>query len=103
MAQPERLLADSPADFDSSLAYALHAEMRRLLIVMIVGSILLPTGLMIFFEPSMWLPLGMMFVHQLVGLVLAIVGAAFFYGGAVAILFKIVTDATIIAATHSRS
>ena len=38
MPNPEDILSDSPADFDSSFAYALHGEMRRLLIVTILGT-----------------------------------------------------------------
>lgn len=104
MVAPEDVLADSPADFNSSFAYALHAEMRRLLIVTIVGSLLLPIGLAIFIDPSYWTfapPANL--VIRLIGLGLAIVGAAFFYGGVVAVLFKIITDATIVAQVTEES
>lgn len=95
MVSPEEILADSPADFDTSLGYALHVEMRRLLIVMIVGSILLPIGLATFLEPGLWAGITRVLV-QVMGLVFAIIGAALFYGGLVAIVFKIVTDAVIV-------
>lgn len=96
MVTPEAVLADSPADFDSSLGYALHMEMRRLLIVMIVGSIMLPVGLASFIDPGLGIRGLSGFVRPLVGLGLAIVGAVLFYGGLVAIVFKVVTDAVIV-------
>lgn len=98
MADPETVLSDSPADFDSSLAYAWHGEMRRLLIVTIVGSLLLPIGLAMFLDPLNFADFSERLVRQGLGLLFALVGAAFFYGGVVAILFKIVTDASILAA-----
>lgn len=96
MAAPEDVLPRSPADFDSSLAYALHGEMRRLLIVTIVGSILLPVGLVWFLSPDTAF-VGWRLVQRLIGLGLALAGATFFYGGIVAILFKVFTDAGIVA------
>lgn len=97
MADPESVLSDSPADFDSSMAYALHGEMRRLLIVTIVGSLLLPVGFAVFLDPIYFADFSERLVRRGLGLLFALVGAAFFYGGVVAILFKIVTDATILA------
>lgn len=102
MAAPEEILADSPADFDSSLAYALHVEMRRLLIVMIVGSVLLPIGLATFISPGAWGPGITRLLAQLIGLALAVVGAGLFYGGLVAIVFKTVTDAVIVGRATER-
>lgn len=98
MRDPEDVLADSPADFDSSFAYALHGEMRRLIIVTVVGSLLFPIGLAMFLNPGLVLQgnIGSL-LRQLLGLVLAIVGAGFLYGGIVGVLFKVVTDANIMA------
>lgn len=92
MTRPEELLVDSPADFDTAFAYALHGDVRRLLIVIIVGSILLPVGLSLFLDPG----LGVELEHRAGGLVLTFVGAVFFYGGIVALLFKIIADAVIV-------
>jgi len=97
MSDPEDVLRDSPADFDSSLAYALHGEMRRLLIVTFLGSILFPLGLGLFLDPGPFLGTFEGLLRQAVGLVVALVGAAFLFGGIVAVLFKTVTDATIVA------
>jgi hypothetical protein len=97
MKDPEDVLANSPADFDSSFAYALHSEMRRLIIVTVVGSLLLPIGLGMFFNPGFLLDTSGEIINQLIGLALALVGAVLFYGGLVGVLFKIVTDANIIS------
>ena len=101
MGAPEELLADSPADFDSSLAYALHAEMRRLIIVSIVGSILLPIGIAVFLDPTRT-AFPPQVLRQALGIGLALVGAAFLYGGLIAILFKTVTDAVIVGQATAR-
>lgn len=102
MADPEDVLSDSPADFDSSFAYALHGEMRRLLIVTILGALLFPTGLAVFLDSTLALSdlpeLGV----GLLGLGIAIVGAAFFFGGIVAVLFKTIADANIVATEATR-
>lgn len=99
MTDTERVVAESPADFSSAFAYALHPEMRRLLIVTIVGSILLPIGLAMFFDPSQTVGLGFVetLLRRVIGLALAIAGAAAFYGGIVAILFKTIIDANTVA------
>lgn len=98
MADPEDILSDSPADFDSSFAYALHGEMRRLLIVTIVGMLLFPVGLALFLDPGLMLTeISERELRQAIGLVGAIVGAVFLFGGLVAVLFKTVTDANIVA------
>lgn len=95
MSAPEEVLADSPADFDSSFAYALHGDVRRLLIVTIVGSILFPFGFALFLDPGR----GLVIAYRLLGVILGLIGAAFFFGGAVALLFKVVTDAMIVSRT----
>ena len=96
MSDPEDVLTDSPADFDSSFAYALHGEMRRLLIVTVLGTVLYPSGLGLLFgtDPT----LRVLFLPQLLGLGLAVAGAAFLFGGTVAVLFKTVVDANTVAA-----
>jgi hypothetical protein len=100
MPDPEDVLADSPADFDSSLAYALHPAMRRLIIVWATGWLLTPIGLSIFvgsrlfrgpFDPFQ-------IIIALVGLAIAVVGAALFFGGLIGALFKLVVDANLVAA-----
>lgn len=99
MPDPEHILHDSPADFDSSVAYALHAEMRRLLILFIVGSFTFSLGLAMFFSPGTFSSaLGPELVRILLGVLIALVGAALFFGGLIGALFKLVTDANILAA-----
>lgn len=102
MADPEDVLADSPADFDSSLAYALHSEMRRLIIVTIVGSLILPIGLAAFIDPAAFLDSNEV-IAQAIGLVVAIIGAGLLFGGLIGSLFKLVTDANIVAAEATRN
>jgi hypothetical protein len=99
MSDPEEVLADSPADFDSSLAYALHPEMRRLLIVWAIGWLLTPIGLSMFLQARLFT--GFLsaagILQALIGLVLAIIGAALFFGGLIGALFKLVVDANLVA------
>ena len=99
MTDAEDILVDSPADFDSSLAYALHSEMRRLIIVWIVGALLTPVGVRMLLAPRS-LPIGPGIVVRAVGLAVAVGGATLLFGGLVGALFKLVTDANIVAATH---
>jgi hypothetical protein len=95
MPDPEDILSDSPADFDSSFAYALHGEMRRLLIVTILGTVLYPFGLELLFGTDE--TLGLFLLPQLLGLAFTVLGAAFLFGGIVAVLFKTVVDANTVA------
>jgi hypothetical protein len=97
MAQPEKTLRDSPVDFDSAVAYALHDEMRRLIILYVVGVVVLPVGLSLFLAapPFGLLPL---LVRRLVGLAVTIVGATFLFAGLIGAAFKLVADANILAA-----
>ncbi|MFB6171565.1 MAG: hypothetical protein ABEJ23_03455 [Haloarculaceae archaeon] len=102
MTEPEDVLASSPVDFDSAVAYALHPEMRRLIILYVVGALLLPTGLAAFLSPP-FAGFLVELVVRLVGLVVAVVGAAFLFGGAVGAAFKLVTDANLLAMAQSGS
>jgi hypothetical protein len=99
MTDPEEILRDSPVDFDSAVAYALHPEMRRLLILYVAGTVLLPVGLTAFLDPPF---LGFVFevVVRLIGLAITVVAAAFLFGGVVGAAFKVVTDANILAKEH---
>ena len=100
MPDPEDVLSDSLADFDSSFAYALHGEMRRLLIVTILGTVLYPFGLGLLFGTDE--TLGMFLLPQVTGLAFTVLGAAFLFGGIVAVLFKTVVDANTVAARTAR-
>jgi hypothetical protein len=95
MSDPEEVLSDSSADFDSSFAYALHGEMRRLLVVTVLGTVLYPFGLGLLFGTDE--TLGVFFLPQLLGLGVTVLGAAFLFGGIVAVLFKTVVDANTVA------
>lgn len=97
--EPEDTLRHSPLDFGSAVAYAFHPEMRRLLILFVVGTILLPFGLEIFLNlSSRPLHSGLVeIVWQVIGLVVAIAGATFLFGGLVGSVFKLVTDANLLA------
>ena len=97
MPQPEDTLRNSPVDFDSAVAYALHPEMRRLIILYIVGALLLPVGLALFLDPAIFREFASGLVRRLFGLLVAIVGATFLFGGLVGALFKLVADANILA------
>ena len=95
MPDPADVLTDSPAEFDSSFAYALHGEMRRLLIVTVLGTVLYPFGLgLLFREQSNLLA---QVLGRGAGLVVTLVGAAFLFGGIVAVLFKTIVDANTVA------
>lgn len=96
MAEPERTLSDSPVDFDSAVAYALHPQMRRLIILYVVGTLLLPIGLAAFLDPTYFGYLRLI-VRRLIGLAVAVVGATFLFGGLVGAVFKLVTDANLLA------
>jgi hypothetical protein len=97
MPEPEDTLSRSPVDFDSAVAYALHPEMRRLIILYLVGTLLLPIGLSMFVNPPFIGGLAQI-VRQIIGLVVVLVGATFFFGGVVGAAFKLVADANILAA-----
>ena len=97
MAEPEDTLRNSPVDFDSAVAYALHPEMRRLIILYVVGTLLLPIGLGLFLDPGVFGEFAGGIVRRAIGLVIALVGATFFIGGLVGAAFKLVADANILA------
>jgi len=97
MAEPEDTLSRSPVDFDSAVAYALHPEMRRLIILYLVGTLLLPIGLSMFASPLVFDGL-VRIVWQVAGLGIVLVGATFFFGGVIGALFKLVADANLLAA-----
>jgi hypothetical protein len=101
MVEPEDTLGESPVDFESAVAYALHPEMRRLIILYIVGAVLLPSGLALFLDPGyvFW----ERFIGRLLGLGIAVVGATFLFAGLVGAVFKLVTDANLLAAAERQS
>lgn len=92
MADFEDTLRDSPVNFQFAVAYALHPEMRRLIILHIVGVLLLSAGLSLYLGPTFF---GV--IDRVIGLVVVIVGATFLFGGLVGALFKLVTDANLLA------
>lgn len=100
MTNPEGRLRESPVDFDTAVAYALHPEMRRLIILYIVGLIVTPVGLGMFLNPAATTGFPMNLVVRLVGLALAIVGATLLFGGLVGAAFKLVVDANRLASAE---
>lgn len=99
MTSAESVLRDSPIDFETAVAYALQPDMRRLIIVYLLGGILTTFGLSLFVEPGFFsLPVEL--VVSIVGLVIAVVGAALLFGGLIGAAFKVVTDANRLAAAE---
>lgn len=99
MSEPEGTVRDSPVDFEVAVAYALHPEMRRLVILYVVGILLLPVGLGAFLNPP-FAVLPVEVLVRVVGLALAVVGATLLFGGLVGAAFKLVTDANRLAAAQ---
>lgn len=97
MAQPEDTLRESPIDFDTAVAYALHPEMRRLLILYVVGAVLLPVGLSMFGGRTLGFAGFPQLIVSLVGLLVTVLAAVFFFAGLVGAAFKLVADANIVA------
>lgn len=96
MADPPARLTESPIDFETAVAYALQPEMRRLIILYLVGVLLLPLGLELFLNGGLHvLVIGI--VTRVVGLLLAIIGATLLFGGLIGAAFKLVTDANRVA------
>jgi hypothetical protein len=83
------VLADSPVDFETAVAYALSPVMRRLLILYVLGAVLTPAGLA--YLDGQTLP------GLVVGPIAIVVGLAFLFAGVVGVLFKVVTDANRLA------
>lgn len=100
MAQPEDTLRESPIDFDTAVAYALHPEMRRLLILYVVGAVLLPVGLSMFDGRGLGAGDVPDLLATLVGLLVTVVAAVFLFAGLVGAVFKLVADANMIAADY---
>ncbi len=72
--------------------------MRRLIILYIVGTLLLPIGLKMFLRPGLYaFGFAAIFVRRVIGLIITLVGATFFVSGLIGAAFKLVTDANIIA------
>jgi hypothetical protein len=94
MAAPEETLRESPVDFDSAVAFALQPVMRRLIILYLVGTLLLPVGYSAFVAPTAMSGI----IGRAIGLVVALVGATLLFAGLVGAVFKIVVDANILAA-----
>lgn len=96
MSQPEATLSESPVDFESAVAYALHPEMRRLILLYIVGALLLPIGLSTFLGPNHF-PMVQLILFKGIGLIIALIGATLLFGGLIGAIFKLVTDANLLA------
>jgi len=103
MSSPEDTLRRSPVDFETAVAYALHPEMRRPLIIYAVGSLLVPLGLGLFASQPPFTPLLSGLIRQLVGLAIAVAGALLLFAGLVGAAFKVITDANVLAAETTRS
>ena len=96
MADPPSELTESPVDFETAVAYALQPVMRRLIILYVVGVLMLPVGMGLFLNRGFHnLLLGLL--GTVIGLVLAIAGAALLFAGLVGAAFKVVTDANRLA------
>lgn len=85
----QKTLTDSPVDFKTAVAYALSPDLRRLLILYILGGLLTPGGIAYFARNDI--------VDQFIGIVLLIIGLAFLFAGLVGLTFKVITDANRLA------
>ena len=92
MSDAKRAVRDSPVDFEYAVAYALHREMRRLIILYLVGSVLVSAGIAWTVDPPV-----VSIIGWTIGVLVAVVGAVFLFGGLVGALFKLVTDANLLA------
>ncbi len=97
MADPAETIRSSPVDFATAVAYALHPEMRRLILLYVVGALVLPAGLRLLLGPSLTGGPELRLFWGLVGLVVAVAGATFLFAGVVGAVFKLVTDANRLA------
>jgi len=98
MVEPPAELTDSPIDFGTAVAYALQPEMRRLIILYVVGVLMVPLGLELFLEGGLYVTL-LGLLTRLIGLVLTVIGATLLFGGLIGAAFKLVTDANRTAST----
>lgn len=99
MSSTESVLRNSPVDFETAVAYALQPDMRRLVIVYLFGGVLTTAGLSLFLDPG-FVAFVVEVVVRIVGIVLAVVGAAMLFGGLIGAAFKLVTDANRLAAVE---
>jgi hypothetical protein len=99
MSSTESILQNSPVDFETAVAYALQPDMRRLVIVYLFGGVLTTAGLSLFLDPG-FVTFVVEVVVRVVGIVLAVVGAAMLFGGLIGAAFKLVTDANRLAAAE---
>lgn len=96
MTDPAETIAESPVDYSTAVGYALHMEMRRLLLTSVAGTLVLSVGVDLF--------LGGRFVGGpgvagwVLGLLLTVVGATLLFAGLVGAAVKLVTDANRLAA-----
>jgi len=110
MTEPEETLLESPIDFNPAVAYALHPEMRRLIIIYIVGTLLVPIGLSMFLGPPLsgeiarvliegafYSELAVSIMRRVIGLIMTLIGAVSFIRGLVSTAFKFVADANSMA------
>lgn len=97
MASSEDVLAESPIDFGTAVAYALQPDMRRLIIIYLVGGLLFSFGSAGFLEVRLFHSLPSL-LGGIAALLAAILGAVLLFGGLIGALFKIVADANRLAA-----
>lgn len=97
MADTAETLRESPVDFSTAVAYALHPEMRRLIILYVVGTVLLPVGFQGLIGPGVTGVASLRLFESVLGVLGVIVGATLLFAGLVGAIFKLVTDANRLA------
>jgi hypothetical protein len=97
MTDPADTIAHSPVDYSSAVGYALHVEMRRLLLTYVTGALLLPIGVDLLSGGR--LAAGAPLLGWILGLLVTVVGATLLFAGLVGAAFKLVTDANRLAST----
>jgi hypothetical protein len=95
MTEPAETISASPVDYSTAVGYALHMEMRRLLLTYVTGALLLPVGVDLLFGGRF--VFGPHIVGWLLGLLLTVLGATLLFAGIVGAAFKLVTDANRLA------
>lgn len=100
MADPAETLRESPVDFSTAVAYALHPEMRRLIILYVVGTVLLPVGFQSLIGPGLTGVPALRLFEGVLGVLGVIVGATLLFAGLFGAVFKLVTDANRLAAAE---